>query len=115
MSVGFRLWKMPKLSIRALATPAAIGDIFIFLSLLLFIRLWVNPSILYCYPPFCQQNPLETYAPWHIVGTPPYPGEAVNALCSLLLPWWADAWLGAALITGIALLLRLLAGRILGH
>jgi hypothetical protein len=115
MSVEFRLWKMPKLSIRALATPIAIGDVFIFLSLLLFIRFWVNPSILYCYPPFCQQDPIETYAPWHIVGTPPYPGELANTLCSFLIPWCADAWLGAVIFTGIALFLRLLTGRILAN
>jgi len=93
--------------------PVIISDCILFFSLFLYTWLVVNPTCNYYYPGFWRHVPVDGYTTWFLTDTPPYPGKSSYWLISLLSSGFANALVGAAIVTVIAFILSQLSGLLL--
>ena len=92
-----------------------IADCILCVILFLFFWLWWNPAIYYQYA-FCWQT---AYAGLHdlrfLTDLPLYPGKLIEYPAAIMLDGFAVPWLGAAIVTAVAVAVSWLTGRIITH
>jgi hypothetical protein len=96
--------------IRFIISRKYLADYILFTVFFVAVRFWANPSLLYEFPDFFLNMSVNTYAPWFITDASPYPGKIADQIVSFLIPYLSHAWMGAAVLTILAISLCLLFG-----